>query len=174
MAKRKKKARARKNRDAIAEGAIISKPNAPIAASAEAIAIEVVAAVVEQIAAAVSGDDANEKDKRASPRVALAVEIDLASESHFFAGLSGDLSEGGVFVETYRAIPIGSAVELEFSLPNGSVSTRGSVRWHRDASESSSPGVGIAFEDLPTRERDVVHAFCKARAPLYYDVEEAS
>src|SRR5262245_4695867 len=36
-------------------------------------------------------------DHRAYPRISLAVAIDLESDSHFFSGLSGDVSEGGVF-----------------------------------------------------------------------------
>src|SRR5437868_887076 len=57
--------------------------------------------------------------KKTAPRarVSVAVDIHLSSESHFFCGLSGDISEGGVFVTTYLALPIDGSVDLEFSLP---------------------------------------------------------
>ena len=181
MAKRKQKkaSHARKNQNGSAKREIVEATSAteaptPKAPTPEAVAIDVVAAVVEQIVAAVTGDEGVAEEKRACPRVSLAVEINFASESHFYAGLSGDLSEGGVFVETYRELPIGSEVALEFSLPNGTVTTQGSVRWHRDASDSSPPGIGIAFDDLSADEKNVVHAFCKARAPLYYEIDQAS
>jgi uncharacterized protein (TIGR02266 family) len=174
---KKKKARNRKSRVASPTTEILAA-RAPESVVAEAVAVQVVAAIVEQVADAVIGDEPAVVDepheKRACPRVALAVEIDFASESHFFAGLSGDLSEGGVFVETYRTLPVGSEVALEFSLPNGTVTTHGEVRWHRDASDSSPPGLGIAFADLSHEEKSVVHDFCKARAPLYYEVDHAS
>jgi uncharacterized protein (TIGR02266 family) len=112
-------------------------------------------------------------DHRAYPRVELDVQIDFASESHFFAGLSGDVSEGGVFVQTYRELPIGSAVDLEFVIPGGQVKTHGTVRWQRAKTDASSPGVGIAFEELPEESRTLIQSFCRARAPLYYDVEHA-
>ncbi len=110
-------------------------------------------------------------EHRTHPRVAIAVEIDLASESHFFSGLSGDVSEGGVFVQTYRDIKVGSEVAVEFGLPGGHVTAHGKVRWHRENSDSSPPGVGISFDDLSEEDRDLIHRFCQARAPLYYDLE---
>ena len=132
-----------------------------------------------QVAAAQTADEDREPltprvwEHRTHPRVAIAVDIDLASESHFFSGLSGDVSEGGVFVQTYRDIAVGSEVEVEFVLPGGHVSAHGKVRWHRDKSDSSPPGVGIAFDDLSEEDRELIHRFCQARAPLYYDVEHA-
>jgi uncharacterized protein (TIGR02266 family) len=110
-------------------------------------------------------------ENRASPRVALDVELQLASDAHFFAGLSGDISEGGIFVSTYRPLAIGSEVDLTFSLPGSTrqLRARGRVRWHRDASPNSPPGAGIAFDDLAPDARDAIQRFCTSRPPLYYD-----
>ncbi|MDB4938629.1 MAG: hypothetical protein JWP87_5601 [Labilithrix sp.] len=110
-------------------------------------------------------------EHRASKRISLAVELHLASESHFFSGLSGDISEGGVFVSTYRALAMGSLVDVEFSLPGSerTIHARGEVRWHRDASPGATPGVGIAFDELAEEDRSVIHRFCTMRPPLYYD-----
>jgi uncharacterized protein (TIGR02266 family) len=113
------------------------------------------------------------EEHRAHPRVSLSVAIGLESESHFFSGLSGDISEGGVFVQTYQNLPVGSDVEVHFALPDGELTARGQVRWHRDHSDSSPPGVGIAFEELDDEERGLIQSFCERRAPLYYDVEHA-
>jgi uncharacterized protein (TIGR02266 family) len=118
-------------------------------------------------------DTHREREHRSYPRVSLAVDIDLASESHFFSGLSGDVSEGGLFVQTYRSIEIGSEVALEFELPDGHVTAHGTVRWHRDKSDSAPPGLGIAFEELSEEDREIIHRFCERRAPLYYEVEHA-
>ncbi len=91
---------------------------------------------------------------------------------NFFSGLSGDVSEGGVFVQTYRDLPVGSDVEVHFELPDGELPAHGCVRWHRDKSESSPPGIGIAFEALGEEHRRVIQRFCARRAPLYYEVEQ--
>jgi len=111
------------------------------------------------------------EEHRAHPRVAVSVAIGLETESHFFSGLSGDISEGGVFVQTYRDLPVGSDVEVRFELPDGELTAHGRVRWHRSNSDSSPPGVGIAFEELDEEDREIIQRFCERRAPLYYEVE---
>jgi len=111
-------------------------------------------------------------EHRAAPRVPVALEVDLhlASDSHFFSGLSGDISEGGLFVSTYRALAIGCPVEVAFSLPGGGqVTAHGEVRWQRVASPGAPPGVGIAFDHLGDDERVLIQRFCSTRPPLYYD-----
>lgn len=111
------------------------------------------------------------EEHRASQRTSLSVELHLASESHFFSGLSGDISEGGVFVSTYRDLAVGSLVDIEFSLPGSerTIHARGEVRWHRDASPDAAPGVGVAFEELSEEDRALIHRFCTLRPPLYYE-----
>lgn len=112
-----------------------------------------------------------EEEHRVSPRVSLAVDIHLSSPSHFFSGLSGDISEGGLFLSTYRALPIGSIVELEFTLPGSDrpLYARGEVRWVREHSAFGPRGVGIAFGALAADDRRRIHEFCAVRPALYYD-----
>jgi uncharacterized protein (TIGR02266 family) len=122
---------------------------------------------------AISPQFSSQQDHRAHPRVVVAVAVGLETESHFFAGLAGDVSEGGVFVQTYRDLPVGSPVEVQFDLPDAQLHAHGRVRWHRNSSDSSPPGVGIAFEELAEEDRKVIQRFCERRAPLYYEVEHA-
>jgi uncharacterized protein (TIGR02266 family) len=111
------------------------------------------------------------EEQRASDRVAFAVEINLASDSQFFSGLSGDISEGGLFLSTYKTLPVGSAVDLEFSLPSSDepLHARGVVRWLREHSTGQPRGVGIAFDALSEEDRERIHRFCSMRPPLYYE-----
>jgi uncharacterized protein (TIGR02266 family) len=110
-------------------------------------------------------------ERRASERSPIEVEVSLSSESQFFAGLSGDVSTGGLFVQTYSLRPVGSHVLVAFSLPAGEIRTSGVVRWVRGATEGSPPGLGIAFEHLEGGELAAVEAFCRTRPPLYHDME---
>lgn len=111
------------------------------------------------------------EEKRESERVSLSVDIHLSSDSQFFSGLSGDISEGGLFLSTYRAIAIGSPVALEFSLPGAqdAVRAKGEVRWLREHSTGQPRGVGIAFEELADEDRERIERFCTVRPPLYYE-----
>ena len=145
-----------------------SRPRLRAASQAPAAALPVATEAIAKVAAA--GEAAEEH--RASPRTSIEVELHISSDSHFFSGLSGDLSEGGLFVSTYRQLALGSLVDLEFSVPGSEhpVHARGEVRWHRDASPDAPPGVGIAFEELPDEDRAAIQRFCTMRPPLYYDV----
>ena len=181
MAKKSKKQRARARKRAESskvsaaprelESAVVLKA-APVTVPAPAIDVDAVAEVVEVAAAGALGASESGEEHRASKRISLQVELHLASDSHFFSGLSGDISEGGVFVSTYRALAQGSLVDLEFSLPGSDhpLHARGEVRWHRDATpQGPPPGVGISFDDLSDDDRSAIHRFCTMRPPLYYD-----
>jgi len=109
-------------------------------------------------------------ERRAAARVPIEVEVSLTSESHFFAGLTGDLSEGGLFLATWRKVAVGAQLELALSLPDGPVLARGRVRWVRDVMESGAPGLGVAFDELSDEARSRIEAFCTERAPWYYDL----
>jgi uncharacterized protein (TIGR02266 family) len=95
----------------------------------------------------------------------------LWSDSHFFSGLSGDISEGGLFLSTYRPLFVGVAVDVEFTLPGTerAIHARGEVRWIREHSEELPRGLGIAFEQLSEEDRNEIHAFCRERPALYYE-----
>ncbi len=108
---------------------------------------------------------------RARARVAVRVEVTLASESQFFAGLSGDVSEGGIFVQTYRPLAVGDRVALVVALPAGDVEILGVVQWVRDADVNMSPGFGAAFERLSPGSLMRIEEFCRRRPPLYHDIE---
>ncbi len=110
--------------------------------------------------------------RRGRPRSLLEVEITLGSESHFFAGITNDISTGGVFVVTYESPPIGTDLEMRFYLPSATVRARGSVRWSRRESEHAPPGVGVAFTSLSREDREEIERFCHERAPLYYELGE--
>ncbi|MEO8874309.1 MAG: PilZ domain-containing protein [Polyangiaceae bacterium] len=109
------------------------------------------------------------EDSRDSPRRKLEVNVGIASDSHFFAGLSGDVPKGGLFVATYAELPLGGKVVLDFELPNGIIIVEGTVRWQRMATASAGPGIGIQFENVPRETMALIERFCKARPPLYYD-----
>ncbi|MFO0686579.1 MAG: TIGR02266 family protein [Sandaracinus sp.] len=109
-------------------------------------------------------------ERRKTPRTRLAVDVSLYSESHFFAGLTEDIGEGGLFVATHAAIPRGSSIDLVFTLPNDhEVRVRGTVRWTRGLECETSPGIGIQFDELSSSDAAAVRAFLRHRPPLLWD-----
>lgn len=148
-------------------------PAASEAAAHEALAFETPSAAAEKREEEPHEveEEQPQEEHRASPRISVSVDIHLSSDSHFFSGLSGDISEGGLFLSTYRPLAIGSEVDLEFSLPGSeqAVHARGEVRWLREHSAHEPRGVGIAFESLSEDDRERIHRFCTMRPPLYYE-----
>jgi uncharacterized protein (TIGR02266 family) len=105
----------------------------------------------------------------APARILVEVEVTVMSESQFFSGITGDVSTGGIFVQTYRRFPIGTRLDVCLSLPTGEVEACGVVQWSRDSGSGMSPGVGIALEELTPSGRAQVEEFCRMRAPLYHE-----
>ena len=178
--KKKKRAKSAKKRKrtmlppSVVAGASTQQSSASLAAMAAEAAAHDPLAPLELTSESVPAEmrpTLPEVEHRATPRTSLVVELHLASDSHFFSGLSGDISEGGVFVSTYRDLATGTPVDLEFSLPGSDrvMKAKGEVRWHRSASPDVPPGVGIAFEELTDEDRALIHRFCTLRPPLYYD-----
>jgi len=112
-------------------------------------------------------------EKRTSPRVEVQVEIGMHTEHNFYTGLSENLSEGGVFVATYDALPVGSSLDLTINLPgHPPIRTQGTVRWVREYhkfTEDVSPGVGVQFMNLAEADQRAIKDFLRRRAPLLYE-----
>ncbi len=117
-------------------------------------------------------DDAPAEERRTAPRVAVETDIGFHSETNFYTGFSGDLSDGGLFVATYDLLPVGTELTVSFVLPEGhQVTARGHVSWLREALDHDGdlhPGMGVAFDDLSMPDHDAVMRFLRRRAPLFY------
>jgi uncharacterized protein (TIGR02266 family) len=106
--------------------------------------------------------------------IAIDVEefrVEFPHETQFFAGLSGDVACGGLFVATYRVLPLGTAVRVRFELPDGvRVEAWGEVRWIREQDAAGARrGLAIAFTDIAVEALRHASGFCLARPPLFLD-----
>lgn len=111
-------------------------------------------------------------NRRTQPRVPLSVAIHFDSDDNFYSGLTVDLSQSGIFVATVHLQPIGSVIDLTFSLPNGqTIQALGEVRWIREYNPRTPrlmPGMGIAFKNMEPQAASYVLAFMQQREPLLY------
>ena len=119
--------------------------------------------------------DSAPPSQRRSPRRICEIELEFTEDTHFYAGLTQDISQGGVFIATYRLLPVGSNLELAFDLPDGTrIKTRGEVKWLREnASNGARPGMGVAFSNLPEDTLHAIDRFCRERPPLYMEILNA-
>lgn len=99
------------------------------------------------------------RQRRVWERAPLVVEVFLETDTQFFAGLSANVSEGGIFVQTYRKCDVGARVLMVFYLSGEPIAARGTVRWARAARDGQLGGLGIAFEGLPDEHRERIRRF---------------
>jgi uncharacterized protein (TIGR02266 family) len=109
---------------------------------------------------------------RSTARIPMQTQVDMSSDSNVFTGFSTNLSEGGVFVATVSLLPVGTPVDLTFTLPgNTRITVKGEVRWTREIDDRVPdvfPGVGVRFVELGVDAANALHRFVAEREPLFY------
>ncbi len=110
-------------------------------------------------------------NRRQHERCPAEVKLEFTHDTEFFAGVSRDVSCGGVFIATYQLFPIGTRLGIELELETGEcIRTVGEVRWLRESPESDArPGMGVAFTELCPAALAAIEAFCRGRPPLLYE-----
>jgi len=115
----------------------------------------------------------NAQERRQAPRHVFETKVDFGSDSNFYTGFAEDISEGGLFLATWDLKPMGSAIDIEFELPDGHiVHGRGVVRWLRDPHDDhpdAPPGMGVQFESLDPVDKEAIEIFLGIRSPIFYD-----
>lgn len=106
-------------------------------------------------------------------RASIEANVGATSETNFYVGFSGDVADGGVFVATYNALPAGTRVEVTVTLPGGfEMKVPGTVHFVRDPMDmlaDSEPGMGVRFDELTPKHRELVMRFIRKRPPIFYD-----
>jgi uncharacterized protein (TIGR02266 family) len=105
-------------------------------------------------------------------RVKMQAQVDLGSESNFFTGFSTNISDGGLFIATVNMVPLGTEIDVKFSLPSGEkIEVKGKVRWLREINDRSPdifPGLGVQFVDLTPEAQKSIHRFVASREPMFF------
>lgn len=122
-------------------------------------------------------NQATPQDGRVFDRKDFAAEIELSQESehNFYTGFTENISSGGLFIATRDLKPIGTVMEISFSLPGASakITTRCEVRWQRleQSHVDSMPGIGVRFLDIDPAAAQAINDFIGQRGSLFYDDE---
>jgi uncharacterized protein (TIGR02266 family) len=113
------------------------------------------------------------EERRSAIRHVVEVEIGVHSGANFFTGFSLDISSGGLFISTYDTLLIGTKVNVNFSLPYGSIfSIDGTVRWIREFNElipDVIPGMGVQFDALTEEETEMINDFISETPPIFFE-----
>ncbi len=114
-------------------------------------------------------------ERRYSDRRVIKVDIGIQSDTNFFTGFTQDISSGGLFIATYDVLDMGTALNVNFSLPHGPVlSLDGTVSWIREYNETTPdifPGMGVRFKNLTGEDEQEINHFIAKNPPIFYDVD---
>jgi len=112
-------------------------------------------------------------NRRASKRVLVTTVVGLHTDSNFFTGFSGDVSEGGIFVATHEMQEVGTNVDIKFQLPQAEeIVASGRVAWVREPQgydHDLQPGMGIEFDNLNDEDQEAIAHFTRLRSPLFHE-----
>ncbi len=105
----------------------------------------------------------NPANRRVHQRKELAVQVGIRSENGFWAGLTENISEGGVFVATNAPFDLGTEIEVDLSFKgrDESFPIPCVVRWIRpETGGGLPPGMGLQFlhleQDIQIRIREFI------------------
>ncbi|MGH7296694.1 MAG: PilZ domain-containing protein [Polyangiaceae bacterium] len=110
-------------------------------------------------------------ERRSAPRIPVETDVTLGGHGRVLAGVSSDVSLGGLFVSAYAPMPVGTRVAVRLRLPTGQVMGTGIVRWVREARPGRLGGMGLELRDLGELDRSVLAKFCGNR-PRFLSYEE--
>ena len=84
-------------------------------------------------------------------------------EGHHFESRAGGIGGGGLFIESQSALPVGTKLVMEFSLPespNEWLPAKGVVAWVCPKADqyTFSPGMGVRFTEIDPEVRKQVLA----------------
>ncbi len=123
-------------------------------------------------AAVMATAPAAKKPQRSSARVKMQAAVDFTSDNNFFAGFSANISDGGLFIATVNLLPLGTEVDVSFSLPSGErIEARGVVQWVREVNDQlpdAFPGMGVQFAQLHPSAHEAIAQFLAQRDPLFF------
>jgi uncharacterized protein (TIGR02266 family) len=111
---------------------------------------------------------------RLQRRLPFEVSLDIHSEHNFFSGVTGDISEGGLFVATHLSYDVGTRLEITLLLPDRPEATTllTEVRWLRSyvADHDVSAGLGLRFLDASADLLGRIRSFLRERDPMVYEI----
>ena len=99
-------------------------------------------------------ESASQQFRRADPRYARTVEIELKAGGQSQTLFAKNLSLGGLFAETLEPLAMGTKVEVSFTVPGHpeTIMVKGEVRWTELMGSTGLTGMGIRFQGLRARE----------------------
>ena len=112
-------------------------------------------------------------ERRKHARLALSVDVDFKSRDNFYSGKTRDISEGGLFIVSDVALPVGAQLTLVVKLLGTTMQTPGEVTWVLLGDGDEVVGMGVRFLNLTSAARTKIESFMKRRTPMPFEMVES-
>lgn len=116
------------------------------------------------------------EENRKHPRLPLVVKAEVGANGRVQRGYLTNLSVGGAFLATKKAIPSGTRLQLLILLPwkLGEFKAEAEVVWStgKEDSETNPPGVGLAFTKLDSKGQQRLERYVEKFYHLVAQIDE--
>ncbi len=116
----------------------------------------------------------SDDNKRRATRLHHEIPVAYRSVGSFLSDWATNISQGGLFINTPKPLPVGTPVNILVQLPGASFPFQLGGRVTRvnevDVTASAVPGMGVEFTDVDDQKRREIEAFV---ARLRRDLDEA-
>jgi uncharacterized protein (TIGR02266 family) len=102
------------------------------------------------------------REARSEPRISLSIRVKYQTpEGTPFESRAGGIGGGGLFIESFTPLAVGTKIAMEFTLPESPsewLSAKGVIAWVCPKADqyTFSPGMGVRFTDIATDTRNRV------------------
>jgi uncharacterized protein (TIGR02266 family) len=102
-------------------------------------------------------------DRRTAERIPVEMWVEESNAEELYFQRSGNLSVGGIFLENTIPHPMGTQVELRFTLPGEAqpIKVKGRIV---NVPDAGGFGMGVQFVDLDGATRERIHRFVENEA----------
>lgn len=103
-------------------------------------------------------------EERGGRRVPIQLLVDYKAEGTYLFDFCKDLGAGGVFIQTTKPLPTGSAIDLTFTIPDSkeTLMAKGKVIWVQNPvadRKDLTPGMGVQFDGFSVEQRRLLEDF---------------
>ena len=102
---------------------------------------------------------------RSGRRIPIQLLVDYKSDGNYLFDFCRDLGTGGVFIQTTKPLPTGSAIDLTFTIPDSkeTLNAKGTVIWVQGQvnKNEATAGMGVQFAAFSNDQRKLLEDFVK-------------
>ena len=102
---------------------------------------------------------------RSGRRIPIQLLVDYKSDGNYLFDFCRDLGTGGVFIQTTKPLPTGSAIDLTFTIPDSkeTLTAKGTVIWVQGTvnKNEATAGMGVQFAGFSNDQRKLLEDFVK-------------